>query len=425
MSNGAIRVAIVGVGNCASALVQGVHYYSRPERPATDGGVSYPDIGGYAPSAISFCAAWDVDARKVGVELNEAIFAPPNCCFSIDAGVRGAAGSPVVRMAPVLDGVAPHMLAHEPASHSFRLSAAAPDDMAAAVAELVRTRADVLINYLPVGSQAATEFWAEAALAAGVPLLNCIPVFIASDAAWEARFVAAGLPLIGDDMRSQFGASVLSQMLQELAFDRGHTVQAHIQQNVGGNTDFLNMVDRSRLASKKISKENVIRSQNTIRGVPTEGSFLFAGPSDYIAHYGDTKVATFRLELKGFGGAPVVFDARLQVEDSPNSAGVVIDAIRFLKVAREMGICGALRGASAFTQKTPPQQLMFRDAKAECDALARRELTDKTRSQVVDKAKRDAIEADRAAARARAGEGAAAAAPHAAQAAAVAGGGAS
>jgi myo-inositol-1-phosphate synthase len=409
--DGTIRVAVVGVGNCCSALVQGVHYYSQAGRSGTDGGVSYPLIGGYAPSAIRFVAAWDVDARKVGVALNEAIFSPPNCCFVIDAGVRGAAGSPTVRMAPVLDGVAPHMLAHEPASRSFRLSAAAPDDAAAVVAELRRARADVLINYLPVGSQAATEFWAEAALAAGVPFLNCIPVFIASDAAWEARFVAAGLPLIGDDMRSQFGASVLSQMLQELAFDRGHTVQAHIQQNVGGNTDFLNMCDKTRLASKKISKENVIRSQNTIRGVPTEGSFLFAGPSDYIAHYGDTKVATFRLELKGFGGAPVIFDARLQVEDSPNSAGVVIDAIRFLKVAREMGICGALRGASAFTQKTPPQQLMFRDAKAECDALAQRELTDKTRGQVVDKATLDAAAAARASA--------------AAPAAIVAGGGAS
>ena len=357
----------------------------------------------------------------MGAALNEAIFSPPNCCFAVDASVRGAAGSPVVRMAPVLDGVAPHMLAHEPASRSFRLSDAAPDSAEAVVAELLAARADVLINYLPVGSQAATEFWAEAALAAGVPFLNCIPVFIASDAAWEARFVAAGLPLIGDDMRSQFGASVLSQMLQELAFDRGHTVQAHIQQNCGGNTDFLNMCDRGRLASKKISKENVIRSQNTIRGVPTEGSFLFAGPSDYIAHYGDTKVATFRLELKGFGGAPVVFDARLQVEDSPNSAGVVIDAIRFLKVACEMGICGALRGASAFTQKTPPQQLMFRDAKAECDALAARELTDKTRGQVVDAAKLEAIAAARQ--KARGGAGAkVAAAPAAAGGAGTSGG---
>jgi myo-inositol-1-phosphate synthase len=214
-------------------------------------------------------------------------------------------------------------------------------------------------------------------LEARIAFCNCIPVFIASDPVWEARFIQAGIPLIGDDMRSQFGASVVSQMLQELAFDRGHRVVAHIQTNVGGNTDFLNMCDKTRLASKKISKENVIRSQNDIRGISTDGSFLFAGPSDYISHYGDNKIAHFRLELEGFGGSPVVLDARLSVQDSPNSAGVVIDAIRFLKVAQELGICGSLRGASAFTQKSPPEQLMFRDAKEECDALAKRQLTER------------------------------------------------
>lgn len=287
----------------------------------------------------------------------------------------------VVTSAPVLDGVAPHML-EAPAHASFRLTAAPPATRDAILRELADARVDVVVNYLPVGSQRATEFWAEVCLEGGIAFCNCIPVFIASDPAWEARFVAAGLPLIGDDMRSQFGASVLSQMLQELAFDRGHTVRAHIQQNVGGNTDFLNMTDRSRLASKKVSKENVIRAQNEIRGVPTEGSFLFAGPSDYISHYGDQKVATFRLELEGFGGAPVTLDARLAVQDSPNSAGVVIDAVRFLKVARELGLRGSLRGASAFTQKSPPEQLMFKDAKAECDALAARALTDRTRVQV-------------------------------------------
>jgi myo-inositol-1-phosphate synthase len=417
-----IRVAVVGVGNCCSAFVQGVsHYRSHPAAP----GVTYADVGGYAAADVVFVAAWDVDERKVGRALNSAVFAPPNCCFVIDAAVA-AQPSPVVRLAPALDGVAPHMLAHEPAERSFRPAAGAGDSREAAAAELRAARADVLVNYLPVGSQRATEFWAQVCLDAEVPLLNCIPVFIASDPAWEAKFAERGLPLIGDDMRSQFGASVLSQMLQELAFDRGHVVKAHIQQNVGGNTDFLNselslrratrgggtraprrlprgrahlastltspspptplrpsaVCDKSRLASKKESKENVIRAQNVIRGVPTEGSFLFAGPSDYISFYGDTKVATFRLELEGFGGAPAVLDARLQVQDSPNSAGVVIDAIRFLKVARELGVCGSLRGASAFTQKTPPAQLMFKDAKAECDALARRELTDATRSQV-------------------------------------------
>ena len=373
-----IRVALVGIGNCASALVQGIRFYSKNPH---EKGLTYPDIGGYGASAIRFVAAWDVDARKVGQPLNKAIFAPPNCCFVIDSGVKDEP-SPTVRMAEVLDGVAPHMLTHDPESDSFRLSAERSDTKATCLAILREARVDVLVNYLPVGSQLATEFWAELCLEAGVAFCNCIPVFIASDPAWEARFVAAGLPLIGDDMRSQFGASVLSQMLQELAFDRGHTVKAHVQQNAGGNTDFLNMTDRSRLASKKVSKENVIRSQNVIRGVPTEGSFLYAGPSDYVSYFRDRKVATFRLELTGFGGAPVTLDARLQVEDSPNSAGVVIDAIRFLKVARELGIRGALRGASAQTQKTPPEQMMFKNSKAECDALAARELTDVTRAQV-------------------------------------------
>ena len=188
-------------------------------------------------------------------------------------------------------------------------------------------------------------------------------------------------------MRSQFGASILSQMLQELAFERGHHVKAHIQRNVGGNTDFLNMEDSSRLASKKISKENVIRAQNEIRGISTDDSFLHAGPSEYIPFYGDNKVANFRLELEGFGGAPVTLDAQLSVQDSPNSAGVVIDAIRYLKVARELGVVGALRGPSAFTQKTPPDQMMFADAVYECTELAARRLTDSTRNQLIVAAK--------------------------------------
>lgn len=377
-----IRVAVVGVGNCASALIQGVTVARAGKRPLT--GVTYAEIGGYTPADIEFVGAFDVDARKVGSSLADAIFARPNCCWRLIDGVDELAALPraPVYMGPIMDGVAPHMC-DAPEERSFRVSSWS-ECTAEGVETLLRHwRVDVLVNYLPVGSQAATEWWAERCLSARVALCNCIPVFIASNPHWERRFVEAGLPLIGDDMRSQFGASVLSQMLQELAFDRGHTVRCHIQQNVGGNTDFLNMMDRSRLASKKTSKENVIRAQNAIRGVSEEGSFLFAGPSDYIPYYGDQKVATFRLELEGFGGAPVTLDARLAVEDSPNSAGVVIDAIRFLKVAREMRIAGSLRGASAFTQKSPPEQLMFRDAKAECDALAKRELTVLTRGQVI------------------------------------------
>jgi myo-inositol-1-phosphate synthase len=250
------------------------------------------------------------------------------------------------------------------------------------VAKLIETKVEVLINYLPVGSQLATEFYAEICLELGISLVNCIPVFIASDPVWEQRFIDAGIPIIGDDMRSQFGASIVSQMLQELAFERGHHVKAHIQRNVGGNTDFLNMEDKNRLKSKKISKENVIRAQNDIRGISTIDSFLHAGPSEYISYYGDNKVANFRLELEGFMGAPVIFDAQLSVQDSPNSAGVVIDAIRYVYVARELGLVGALRGPSASTQKTPPEQMMFSDAIFECHALAKRELTESTRKQL-------------------------------------------
>jgi myo-inositol-1-phosphate synthase len=204
-------------------------------------------------------------------------------------------------------------------------------------------------------------------------------VFIVSDPYWEAKLKKGGIPAIGDDMRSQLGASVLSQALQELFFNRGMSVQFHSQTNHGGNTDFLNMMDQSRLASKKISKENVIRSQNDLRGIAVPKNGIYAGPSSYIAYHGDNKVAHFRMEATGFGGAPITFDARLSVQDSPNSAGVVIDAIRYLQVAREMGLVGSLRGPSASTQKTPPTQMMIQDAHAECEALAKRELTDSLR----------------------------------------------
>ena len=201
-------------------------------------------------------------------------------------------------------------------------------------------------------------------------------MFIASDPVWSKKFYDAGIPIIGDDMKSQFGASIVSQMLQELAFARGHKVKAHIQRNVGGNTDFLNMEDQTRLASKKISKENVIRNQNDIRNINTDGSFLHAGPSEYIRYYGDNKVANFHLVLEGLMGSSVILDAQLSVQDSPNSAGVVVDAIRYVKVARELGLKGALTGPSAWTQKTPPYPLNTEDSLFECNALANRKVTE-------------------------------------------------
>ena len=367
-----IRVAIIGVGNCASSLIQGIEYYTQ--NPEQETGFMRFNIGGYKAADIEIVTAFDVDPRKVGKQIGDAIYAKPNCTMQL---VDRVDNSNLVLMGPILDGVSPHML-KAPEDTSFRLSDENPVNVTQV---LIDREVDILINYLPVGSQLATEFYAQCAIAAKVAFLNCIPVFIASNPVWEERFIEAGLPLIGDDMKSQFGASIVSQMLQELAFDRGHTVKCHIQENVGGNTDFLNMVNQERLKSKKISKENVIRSQNDIHNV-NDDSFLYAGPSNYISYYGDNKIANFHLELEGFCGAPVIFDAKLSVQDSPNSAGVVIDAIRYLQTARELGIVGALRGPSAFTQKTPPKQMAFQDANYECEKLAERTLTDITKNQV-------------------------------------------
>ena len=388
-----IKVAIIGTGNCATSLVEGVQYYG--DNPDADTGLMKQDIGGYLGDSIEFVCGYDIDSRKVEKGLGEALRQRPNCAFQLVDQIKSTA--PVYK-SPVIDGYA-SLMDNYPENDRFLVDEDLRNstdvnrgiDWSAKldrewkdriIAQLKEHEVEVLVNYLPVGSQKTTEFWAEICLETGISFVNCIPVFIASDPVWEKRFIDAGIPLIGDDMRSQFGASILSQMLQELAFERGHVVKAHIQRNVGGNTDFLNMEDKSRLASKKVSKENVIRAQNEIRGISTEDSFLHAGPSEYIPYYGDNKVANFRLELQGFGGSPVILDAQLSVQDSPNSAGVVIDAIRYLKVARELGVVGALRGPSAFTQKTPPEQMMFADAVHECTQLAERKLTDTTKAQV-------------------------------------------
>lgn len=367
-SNQQIKVAVIGVGNCFSALYQGFAYYAHNAGKDIPG-LMFPDIGGYAATDITVVAAFDVDKRKVGKPLSEAIFAKPNCARVFMPKVPTG---PIVQMGPVLDGVSDYML-EQPEDESFRISNAKPVDI---VQVLKDSQADILINYLPVGSQAATEFYAQAAIDANVAFLNCIPVFIASNPAWEKKFVKAKLPIIGDDMRSAFGASILSQVLQELAFDRGFVVDFHQQINIGGNTDFNNMMVQSRLESKKKSKENVIRAQNELRGIPVAKNSLFAGPSTYLPYLEDNKVAYFNLRLRGFGDAPVNLDIKLSVQDSENSAGVVIDAIRYLKVARELGIVGALRGPSAWTQKTPPQQMTYSDAKAACEAFANREIPD-------------------------------------------------
>ena len=365
-----IRVAIAGIGNCFSSLYQGLEYYKDHDEDAEGRpipGIMFSRIGGYHPADIQVVAAFDVDRRKVGRPVGEAIFAHPNCarvfCKDVPDG-------PTVMMGHLYDGVSEYMLS-QPEKYGFRLS----NEAAVDVAQVLRdNKVDILLNYLPVGSQIATEYYAQACIDAGVAFLNCIPVFIASDPVWEKKFIDAKLPLIGDDMRSQIGASILSQVIQELAFDRGAVVDYHQQLNIGGNTDFNNMMVQSRLASKKKSKENVIRAQNDIRGIPVNDEAIFAGPSTFIPYLKDNKIAYFNVHLRGFADAPITIDVKLSVQDSENSAGVVIDAIRYLKVAKEMGIVGALKGPSAWTQKTPPQQMRYADAKAECEAFANRDI---------------------------------------------------
>jgi myo-inositol-1-phosphate synthase len=367
-----IRIAVAGIGNCFSALYQGFAYYKANKNENVPG-LMFDDIGGYSATDIEVVAAFDADKRKVGKPIGKAIFEKPNCARIF---MKDVPDGPVVQMGPVLDGISDYM-EKQPVDLGFRASTQKPVDV---VKVLKDSKADILLNYLPVGSQEATEFYAQAAIDAGVAFLNCIPVFIASDPKWEQKFIDAKLPIIGDDMRSAFGASILSQVLQELAFDRGFQVDFHQQINIGGNTDFNNMMVQSRLASKKKSKENVIRAQNDIRGIPVPEHSLFAGPSTHLPYLKDNKVAYFNLRLRGFGNAPVYVDIKLSVQDSENSAGVVIDAIRYLKVAKEMGVVGALRGPSAWTQKTPPEQMMYSDAKLACEDLALRKLDAKHRN---------------------------------------------
>lgn len=382
MSN-TINVAVVGVGNCFSSLYQGVYFYADNfDREAEIPGVAHLDIGGYRASDLRFVLGYDVDVRKVGQRLGDAIFAEPNVARVFYP--EGTVGSgPNVKLGWRGDGVSEYM-ENQPERFGFRPVETTESREGAferIVNDLRELKVDVLLNYLPVGSQEATEFYAEACIEAGVSFVNNIPVLNINSPEWERKFIDAGIPYIGSDIKSQFGASILSQMLQELAFSRGMTVDFHQQLNVGGNTDFNNMMVSSRLKHKKVSKENVIRAQNDLKGVPVNEDALFAGPSTFIPYLKDNKVAYFNLRMRGFGGAPVEVDVKLSVQDSENSAGVVIDAIRFIKVARELGIMGCLRGPSAFTQKSPPKQLTFEEAQYECNALANRQLTENTTRQ--------------------------------------------
>lgn len=349
-----INVALVGVGNCASSLVQGVAHYGAGDNAPL--GLAHPTLGGYGPGDIAFVAAWDVDRRKVGRDLADAIFAPPNCTarFCADVPATGTR----VRMGRVLDGVAAHMT-QWPAEDSFRVAPAPEPEHDDVVAVLRETRTQVLVNYLPVGSQRATEFYAECALAARVAFVNAMPVFIASDADWNERFRAAGVPVLGDDIKAQLGATIVHRMLADLFARRGVKLDRTYQLNTGGNTDFLNMLDRGRLASKKISKTEAVQAVTPDRLADRD---IHVGPSDYVAWQNDNKICFLRMEGRLFGGVPMNLELRLSVEDSPNSAGVAIDLIRCARLALDRRLGGAIEPASAWLCKHPPRQMTDDDA---------------------------------------------------------------
>jgi myo-inositol-1-phosphate synthase len=339
-------VALIGVGNCASSLVQGRYFYAGGKSPA---GLMHERIGGYAISDIEFVAAFDTDARKVGKDLAEAIFAKPNCTQIFQAEIPET--GVVVRMGKVLDGMAPHMETY--GERGFIRSDAPEADEASVVAALKESGAEVLVNYLPVGSEEATRFYMECALKAGVAVVNCMPVFIASDPQWERRFAKAKLPIVGDDIKAQLGATIVHRVLSSLFRARGVHMTRTYQLNTGGNTDFMNMLDRGRLASKKESKTEAVQSALVER---LDADDIHIGPSDYIPFLNDNKLCFLRAEGNLFGDVPMNLELRLSVEDSPNSAAVVVDAIRCCKVALDRGVGGVLTGPSAFFCKHPPQQ---------------------------------------------------------------------
>jgi len=342
-----IRIAVIGVGNCASSLMQGIYYY-RSKTEDDVAGLMHWDIGGYKPGDIEIVAAIDIDRRKVGRDVSEAIFSPPNCTAVFqkeipETGVK-------VAMGRLLDGVAPHMKEY-PDDETFL-----PSDMPEAdiVRVLDDSGAEIALNYLPVGSEEAARYYAECCLEAGVAFINCMPVFIVSDSKWAERFTRKGIPAVGDDIKAQIGATITHRTLARLFSDRGVKLERTYQLNTGGNTDFLNMLARDRLRSKKVSKTEAVQS---VLSEPLAPRNIHIGPSDYIPWLRDNKVCFLRMEGKMFGDVPMELEMRLSVEDSPNSAGCAIDAIRCCKLAIERKTGGPLTSISAYTMKHPPQQV--------------------------------------------------------------------
>jgi myo-inositol-1-phosphate synthase len=341
-----IRLAVAGVGNCACSLIQGIYYY-RNGRDLSSAGLAHPQIGPYRLEDIEIVAAFDVDKRKVGLDVSKAIWAEPNCtkAFCPDVPHLGV----TVQMGQLLDGVADHMKDY-PDNKAFRVADKPAVDV---VKVLKESQADILINYLPVGSEQAVRFYAQCALDAGCGMVNCIPVFIASDPVWAKKFRDKNLPIVGDDIKSQLGATITHRVLTKTFADRGVKLEQTYQLNTAGNTDFLNMLNRDRLASKRISKTQAVQSQLPTPLAPDK---IHIGPSDFISWQNDNKVCFIRMEGKQFGDVPFNLELRLSVEDSPNSAGVAVDAIRSCKLAKDRGIGGPLEGPSAFTMKHPPKQ---------------------------------------------------------------------
>lgn len=345
--NRRIRVALVGVGNCASSLMQGVQYYRNAPPTGFTPGLMHAMLGEYHAGDIEFSAAFDINSAKVGKDLSAAILAEPNNTIQFakvpKTGVR-------VQRGPTMDGLGVYL------KPLITEAKAKPVDVSRVLRE---TKTDVMVSYLPVGSQKATEWYMQQALQAGVGVVNCVPVFIASDKAWRKRFETAGLPIIGDDIKSQFGATILHRILARMLRERGIRLDRTYQLNCGGNTDFLNMLDRRRLSSKKISKTRAVLSQFEYELAAKD---VHVGPSDHIPWLEDRKFCFIQLDGTGFGGTPLKCELKLEVWDSPNSAGVVIDAIRCVKLALDRGIGGALEGPSSWLMKSPPKQ--YSDAQA-------------------------------------------------------------
>ncbi len=336
-----INVAIIGVGNCASSLVQGIHYYRNAAEDEFVPGIMHVNLGGYHINEINFVAAFDIDKNKVGKDLAEAIFTAPNNTYKFtdvpNTGVK-------VHRGMTHDGLGKYL---------SQIIEKAPGPTSDIVGILKETKTDVVINYLPVGSEAATRWYVEQVLEAGCGLVNCIPVFIAREEYWQKRFENKGLPIIGDDIKSQVGATITHRVLTRLFGDRGVKLERTYQLNFGGNTDFLNMLERERLESKKISKTNAVTSQLDYELDPDD---VHVGPSDYVPWLDDRKFCHVRMEGRTFGDVPLILELKLEVWDSPNSAGVVIDAIRCCKLALENGLKGALIPPSAYFMKSPPTQ---------------------------------------------------------------------